>query len=200
MKTPVLVAVLTLSSLVPLPAQEAPSPEPPPSPRQEPPAPPKRVSNEALKVLITVARFEGEKKVLSLPNTILVQSNNRNYTKLRMGFEVPVRTSGASLDKEGKVAPGSGSYQYRNVGVNIDCRVSAQEDGRYQLEGNVEQSSLHTPGDRAGAGLPDVPLFRTLSSVINVTLRDGQSATLVAAADPVSGETVRIDVSLSVVR
>jgi Flp pilus assembly secretin CpaC len=152
---------------------------------------------QPLKVQVTVSRFDGDKKVMSLPHTILVNaSQERAWSKVRMGFEVPVRVG--TTDKDGK-SPAV-THQYRNVGVNIDCRASTTEDGRYALEGTVEQSSLYEPQVRAGTGPPDLPLFRTFSSPINATLRDGQSMTTATATDPVNGETVRIEVSLTVVR
>lgn len=206
MRTPTLAVALSFLSLLPVAAQEAPPPEPTPAPRPSPrpvplpvplPAPQPRRSVEPLKVQVTVSRFEGDKKVSSLPNTLLVNANqDRTWTKLRMGFEVPVRVG--TTDKESKTPVAT--HQYRNVGINIDCRAYTMDDGRYALEGTVEQSSLYTPAERTGTGLPDLPLFRTFSSAINATLRDGQSATIVAATDPVSGETVRIDVSLNVIR
>ena len=185
MRKPALVVALSLLSILPVAGQE---PAPAPLPRRP---------VQPIKVQVTVSRYEGEKKVLSLPNTILVNAKQDGaWSKVRMGFEVPVRVG--TTDKDGKTPVTT--HQYRNVGVNIDCRANTTEDGRYALEGTVEQSSLYTPAQREGAGLPDLPLFRTFSSPINATLRDGQSMTTATATDPINGETVRIDVSLTVVR
>ena len=46
----------------------------------------------------------------------------------------------------------------------------------------------------------DLPFFRTFNTSFNALLRDGQTATHVAATDPVSGESVRIEVGVTVVR
>ena len=199
MRTPTLAAVVSLLCLVPLVAQEpAPEPAPRPVPRPEPrpgrPAVP-------LKVQVTLSRFEGDKRASSLPYSLLVNASDRMWgerTSLRMGIEVPVRVGTPPADKEGKLGPGS--YQYRNVGTKIDCRANGMEDGRYLLDVTVEQSSLNSPADRSAANIPDLPLFRSFNSSFTAALRDGQSATTVAATDPVSGESVRIELSLIVVR
>src|SRR3954465_6562376 len=64
-----------------------------------------------LKVLLTLARYQGEKKISSAPYTLWVTANDPHTTNLRMGVEMPVPT-GASLN-------------YRNVGTSIDCNASA---------------------------------------------------------------------------
>ena len=202
MRTPALAAALALT-LVPLSAQEPARPAPPaaPAPARPPaaPQPPPRPPSVPLKVQVTVSRLEGEKKTLSLPYTLVVRAPERDWgerTSLRMGIDVPVRMGPLAPDKEGKPSP---AYQYRNVGTRIDCRA-LQQDDRYQLELTVEQSSLNNPSERAAAMIPDLPILRSFNSTFSALLRDGQSVTTVAATDPVSGENVRIDVSVTVVR
>jgi hypothetical protein len=45
-----------------------------------------------------------------------------------------------------------------------------------------------------------VPAFRTFTSSFSVLLRDGQTAQHTAATDPVSGEVLRIDVTVNVLK
>jgi hypothetical protein len=212
MRIPALAVAVALT-LVPLSAQEPAPPAPPtvPTPVRPPAAPqpptpaegafrrPPRPPSVPLKVQVIVSRFEGEKKTLSLPYSLLVSAPEREWgerTSLRMGIDVPVRTGPAAADKEGKPSP---TYQYRTVGTRIDCRAF-QMDDRYQLELTVDQSSLNNPTERAAAPTSDTPILRTFSSTFSPGLRDGQSVTTVVAADPVSGENVRIEVSVNVVR
>jgi hypothetical protein len=152
-----------------------------------------------LKVQVTISRSEGDKKTLSLPYTLLVNAPEREFgdrTSLRMGIDVPLRTGAMGPDKEGKPAP---SYQYRNVGTRIDCRALRSED-RYQLETTVEQSSVNNPSERASFGSPDVPIMRSFNTSFSASVRDGQTVTTVVAADPVSGETVRIELTATAAR
>ena len=46
--------------------------------------------------------------------------------------------------------------------------------------------------------MPYPPVFRSFQSNNALALRDGQSQQYVAAADPVTGETIRVDVTLTV--
>jgi hypothetical protein len=179
----------------PAPPEVLPTPAEPGAPRRPP-----RPSAVPLKVQVTISRMEGDKKTLSLPYTLLVNAPEREWgerTSLRMGIEVPLRTGAMGPDKEGKPAP---SYQYRNVGTRIDCRANRTEADRYLLETTVEQSSVNNPSERASQGSPDVPIFRSFNTSFSANLKDGQSVTTVVAADPVSGESVRIEVSASAVR
>ena len=48
--------------------------------------------------------------------------------------------------------------------------------------------------------MPDRPLFRTFNISLDPMLRDGQSIQAVASTDPVTGEVVKIDVTLNVVK
>jgi len=124
-----------------------------------------------------------------------------------MGIEVPV----AVTTKEG-----ANSFQYRNVGTNIDCRARSLGDGRFKLDLGVEQSSIYRSPEAAasaaggGGETPDrpvpvespngPPLFRTFNAQFAVVLRDGQSSQHTTATDPVSGEVMKIDVGLTVLK
>lgn len=163
-----------------------------------------------LRVQIVFTKYQGEKKVASLPYTLTCNAGERAPAVLRMGIEVPVPVP---LAKEG--AP---SVQYKNVGTNIDCRPSALEDGRYSVDLTVEQSSIYSTVDekgrrpgpsesdgRSAGGMTDtplggIPMFRTFRSTFIPILRDGQSAQYTVATDPVSGEVVKIDVTLTVLK
>ncbi|HKC11669.1 MAG TPA: hypothetical protein VKI41_06390 [Vicinamibacteria bacterium] len=142
-----------------------------------------------VKVQVVFARYAGEKKTSSLPYTLSLGAPGRP-ARLRMGIEVPV------------VLDGSGKQQYRNVGTNLDCSAEPLDDGRYKLDLTVEQSSIHVPEqDKKAVGSgPENPLFRTFNVSFTVLLRDAQTASHVLAADPVSGEILKLDVTLSVLK
>jgi hypothetical protein len=113
---------------------------------------------------------------------------------MRMGLETPIPVS-HPVTGPGDAKPRT-SYNYRNVGTNLDCRARATNDGRYQLEMSVENSSALS--GTGASGMP--PLFRTFNVNLNPILRDGQSLQTVASTDPVSGEVVKIDVAMNVVK
>jgi hypothetical protein len=52
----------------------------------------------------------------------------------------------------------------------------------------------------AGGAAEGAPLFRRFETAIEVILRDGQTVQTIASTDPVTGEVVKIDVTLNVVK
>ncbi len=191
--------LVCLLPVLPLAAQEKPAPDASETkPAPQPEASRARPSLVPLRVQIAIARFEGEKKVTSLPFTLMVNAGDGPNTSLRMGVEMPIPVT--QFLPAGGAAPGPTSFQYRNVGINIDCRADDLKDGRYRIDTNVEQSSVTTAAERRTPGTADAPFFRTFKTSFKALLRDGQTTTHVVATDPVSGETVRIELGLAVVR
>lgn len=146
-----------------------------------------------LKVTVVISRFQGEKKTGNLPFVLTVNSSDR--TSLRMGAEVPIPQTTL---KEATLAT---SYQYRSVGTQIDCRASAMmNDGRVALSLTVNDNQLSME-DRPDAGaMRGLPRFSNFTSTATLTLRDGQTMEYTAATDKTSGEVVRVQVTLNVVK
>jgi hypothetical protein len=183
------------------------------SPEEKSPAPEPKNGITPLSVRLTFVRSQGEKKVSSLPYTLICNATandrERRSAKLRMGIEVPVMVTAGSKD-------GAPPIEYKNVGTNIDCSASPAEDGRFRLDLVVEQSSVYSAvEERIRAGAPEGesalhkfgelrfgerPVFRTFNTNFTPLLRDGQTAQYTAATDPISGEVVRVDVTLNVVK
>ncbi len=153
----------------------------------------------ALRVQLVITRLQGEKKQASLPYTFVVSARPSqtcpvSRVRMRMGVDTPVPTM--MVDDKGAMT--GRQVQYKTVGTNIDCSADDLGDGRYKLLLGVENSSA-LPGDKGAAGgLAEYPLFRKFEITLDPILRDGQKAETVTSTDPVSGEVVKIDVSLSV--
>jgi hypothetical protein len=196
-------AVAALLSAPPGRAQETPKPETAKSP--EIAMMPRSKTPTLLRALIGITRYQGERKVASVPYTLLLTTDGRKV-RLRMGVEVPITVATFAKADDPKSGPVS-SFQYRSVGTNIDCWAEDRGEGIYQLALTVENSSIYTATEsRTAVGLNDAglatdrPLFRTFNVTLNPTLRDGQTVQTVASTDPVSGEVVKIDVTLNVVK
>jgi Flp pilus assembly secretin CpaC len=138
-----------------------------------------------LRVDIVMTRLQGDKKIASYPYKVSVVPGRP--ATIRMGTEVPIPVT----TKDETV-----SFQYRNVGTNLECHAEAVEKGRYRLTLNVEHSSL---GDSVDVGKAiRAPMFLTRNARAEVILRDGETQTYTTAADPTTGDVVKIDVTLDV--
>jgi len=169
--------------------------------QQKPEAAPRAAAEQIpLRVQLVVARYQGDKKISSIPYTLSVVANDNDKTSMRMGVDVPVPQT-VFKTGEGTSAPVS-SYNYRSVGTNIDCSARTIEGGWFKLDLGVSDSAVYLPdkGGAAAGSLAGIPSFRSFTSTFNVLLKDGQTAQHIAATDPVSGEVLRVDVTLTVLK
>lgn len=189
MKRLVIVAAALVALASPARAQE-----------QKPPTTPNAVAPVSVKVQVVLSRYQGDKKVTSLPYTLTVNMDDRNrnngQANLRLGTQVPITTMvHQTSDSTSPMVP---TVQYRDVGTSIDCVATALDDGRFKLNLTVEDSSVET-GSGSGGNSPH-PAFRSFRTSDTVLLRDGQSAQYSTATDRVSGDLWKVDVTLTVVK
>jgi hypothetical protein len=199
LSTLALVFAFALVSAALVRAQDKPTPAPTKAAMQATP----------LKIQVVISRYQGEKKISSLPYSMSVTSGGGRLdptagaafvgrANLRMGAKVPIAatTFGPSAN-DGKTVS---SFQYQDVGTNIDCQVWATDDGRFRVEITVDDSSIY-PDDKEMPGIvKGNPSFRSFRASDSMLLRDGATAQFTTATDKVSGETVRVDVTLTVVK
>jgi type II secretory pathway component GspD/PulD (secretin) len=166
-----------------------------------PPSPPPPATNvTALMVEITISRYQGDKRISSLPYTIAVTPDSKQ-SNLRMGGSVPIPSTTFTPSKEGDAKAPLTSYTYRDIGTGFDVSAAPAAEGRYRISISIDESSVYPPGE---AGKNDVlardaPAFRSLRSNNTLLLRNGQSVEYTAATDRITGETARISVKLTVV-
>jgi hypothetical protein len=156
-----------------------------------------------LKLQVTFAEHEGEKKLASLPYTFFVQAAEAipgsPWTKIRTGSRVPVFV--------GKDA----SLQYMDIGTNIDARGLASGEGRYDISLLLERSwvegdVLVAAGKLAGStpeavpGQFKEPIIRQFKTELNLAMHDGQTVQTTQAADPLSGRVLTVSVTMNVVK
>lgn len=148
-----------------------------------------------LRVQVVFSRYQGEKKVSSVYYTLPVNADDGALSRVSMGFQVPLRYE--SKESYGNVV-------FKDVGNSVTCRAEGAEDARFRLSCSFDQSSLHaTNGDppaRVTDGPPLPPVLRNFRSEAAFFLRDGQNSQLTVATDPVSGDVVKVDVTLTVVK
>jgi len=168
---------------------------------QEKPASDAKAPTATLKLQVTVAEQEGEKKVANLPYTFFLRAGENApaspWAKLRMGSRVPVHAG-----KEG--------LQYFDVGTNIDARALAMSDGHFDLSLNLERSWVEgeapvSSGTNGSLGESNPtqnrePIIRQFKTELTLSLRDGQTIQTTQAADPLSGRVLTITVTMNAVK
>jgi len=160
--------------------------------------PPSNAPN-TVRIQVLLSRYQGEKKLGSLPYTLSIQPDDRSrsgHATVRLGTQVPITTT---VRQSGEAnAPSVPTVQYRDVGTSIDCTVVSLLDGRFKVDISVEDSSVDTPP--AGGSNPAHPPFRSFRTSDSLLLTDGQSAQFSTATDRVSGDVWKVDVTLTVVK
>src|SRR5262245_66648705 len=85
-----------------------------------------------VKLQIVLGRYQGEKKVSSIPYSLAVNvglpCERCNLANLRMGAKVPIAMIAPTV-VDGKPVTPPGPVQYQDVGTNIDARVDALDPG-----------------------------------------------------------------------
>jgi len=150
-----------------------------------------------LKMTITVTEFDGDKKVKSLPYTMVVVADGRPpKSVVKIGSRVPV------------YAGKEYGMQYVDVGTSIDCQAARAKDNKFDIrlilerswvEGNVAVAVDPATALQSSGQFPE-PILRQFKSELSLTLRDGQSIESSFATDPLSGKVFKVDVSLNIAK
>ncbi|HEX5069445.1 MAG TPA: hypothetical protein VFV78_04450 [Vicinamibacterales bacterium] len=195
------------SSWTPATAQQADAkPAQPPQPPSLPTVP--------VRVDVTLTRYQGDKKVSSLPFSLYASAGRQmqGQVRMRMGIDVPI---GMTTTTETRTTPGSNGNpgvtnatgnsstrpEYRSIGTDIDTYVLRTDETHYSVYVSISDSSIYTAdGDAKSLKPADAAAFRTFSTSNTVILRDGQTLPFGTGTDKVSGEVIKIEVTLSVIK
>ena len=177
---------------VPVPPAPPAAPQAPTGPTAPaPPAPAAAAAPQvSFKVDFVLTRFQGDKKLSSLPYSILVASG-RNSATLRSGSQIPVPA--------GKETNNVTPYTYQTVGVSITVSsILALSDGRYAVQLNFDDSSVMDSNAPGASTLG--PVIRSNSFSSSILVREGQPLQFSVATDKVSGETLKAELTLTVLK
>lgn len=174
------------------------------------PPPPPPLPAQAAQVDVVLARYQGEKKTSSLPFTLMLTAEpHAGAVSIRMGVDVPVGTSTSNVTQTTGAQGGSpravettkAVTEYRNVGTSIDSSVSRIDETNYRVYVYVNDSSLFSaePG-KVPSGMTDPAAFRTFSTQNTLMMKDGQTRLYGVATDKVTGETLKIEVKLTILK
>ena len=152
-------------------------------------------SSVPLKLDVVFTRFQGEKKVGRLPFTMLLNSDN-SFAELKMGLMVPLR-----YEKENM----HGNVVFKDVVTSVNCRARPLSGERFALACGFNQDSVYSPNGqdpaadaKASAALTP-PVVRRFGSQTTLILQDGQTVQH-SATDPLTGEVLEVDVTLTVTK
>ena len=156
-----------------------------------------------LSVEVTISRYQGNELISSLPYVLsLTTGRDDGRASLRMGGQVPVTTSTfmPAVIGDDPQQQTLQSVRYESMGTQIDCFANRVGDDRYKVTVIIDESSVYGDDETSTetTSAPGVPVFRSFESSNTLVLRDGQSRQYTAAADRVTGESIRVDVALTV--
>lgn len=174
-----------LSSL----AQEKPQEKPKTEERTKPSIP--------VKVQIIFTEFDGDKKISSMPYSFMTIADEKfggHYTtSVRTGIRVPIEVDG----KDQKTS-------YMDVGTNIDCGVTSEEDGRFRVYLVFDRSALYpnksSEGERLVSEPNGQPIIREFRTSENLILKDGQTSENTMSIDPMNGHVLRVSVTMTLLK
>jgi hypothetical protein len=147
-----------------------------------------------LKVQVTITRIRDNKQISSLPYTLSVNANDKDVASLRVGAQVALPA--VSFPS----GPGVPSV-YKDIGTYIDCTARTMEDGRFRLRVSIEDSSIYAGNsEQMPQGQMSAPAIRSFKLSNTAVLQDGQSTQFTSAADKLTGEIAKIDISLTVLK
>jgi general secretion pathway protein D len=122
-------------------------------------------------VFAKFVQTEGTTKILAAPR---LRAAEGKKTSLKIGQEVPVPvTTFQATQTGGTTFSPATSFQYRNVGVNLDITPKVNPSGDISLELTAEFSLLGKGAVLAGQ---DLPTFLTRNVVGVLRLRDGETS------------------------
>jgi hypothetical protein len=192
-------AYLFLLSALYLPAQPASGQD---KPQEKSPEKPKAEEHGKIaipvKVQIVFTEHDGDKKIASMPYSFVSTAGDKygsyDSTSIRSGVRIPIETDG----KDQKTT-------YLDVGSNIDCRIVAEEEGRFTLHLVFDRSAIYPSGasseEKLGVTRPNgQPLIRSFRISANMILKDGQTSESVLSTDPLTGHILRVSVTINVLK
>ena len=172
--------------------------------------PPQSLPTLQVQVDVVLTRWQGEKRTSSTPFVLMANASTRgSSTSIRMGVDVPVGTStsnvtqttGAQGSAPRAVATERHATEFRNVGTDIDVNVARVDPTNFSVGINVRDSSIFTSDQtKMPNTLVDPTAFRTFSTSNNLNMTDGQTRLFGVATDKITGETLRIEVKLTVLK
>ncbi len=144
-----------------------------------------------LRLEVVMTRSQGDTVVARLPYSLPVHTGGNN-ARVYGGIQLPIVVR----------HEGSNTVMFKNAGGNVSARAWSLADGRFKVDLSTELGGVYPTNGGAAAedaeGGPAAPVLRSFSTNATLILRDGQSTVFSDSADPITGETVKTEVTLHV--
>ncbi|HET7295346.1 MAG TPA: hypothetical protein VFM88_23205 [Vicinamibacteria bacterium] len=134
-----------------------------------------------LRLDVVYSRYQGERQISSQAYSFFVTPGGEE-SSVRFGLQVPVMV---------RLDAGAPTVMFKDVGTHLSCKAEPPEAGAYRLAFSLEQGTVAEGGSAAN------PALRTFRSQASLRMAPGETRNYVTAADPQSGETLKIDVTLN---
>lgn len=145
-----------------------------------------------LKLTVVISRFSGEKKIGNLPFVLLL-TPAEDRTTVQMSSSVPVPQT---IGKDGLQ-----SFSYQNIGTNISASAGKEiTGGQYVVSLNISDSQMLSDAAAPSEATKGLMRMQSFSSGVRLPLRDGQTITYNAATDKLTGDLVKVEVTLNVLK
>jgi hypothetical protein len=154
-----------------------------------------------IKIQIVVTRYDGEKKIASLPYTLI--GSTESTMTLNTGLQVAVINSVVGSP----VSSGNGpltstpvtNFTYKPIGTNLSSLVTSQNDGKFKIDLTLDNSSV-VPGNSAPGLVTTAPSFQSFTMRNNLIVADGQTVQYASVTDPGNGMVTKVDLTLTTLK
>jgi opacity protein-like surface antigen len=191
-------------------------------------APVTKPPEQVMKVEVVLSRYQGDKRTSNMPFTLWLSApanGGGGGASLRVGVDVPIGSTAATTTESRMNPAGRGQNttgtteattrpEYRNVGTSVDANAWLESaDGQYRVRVSLTDTSVFEPdslrtADAAARAVQGVAVttasnasaFRTFSLSNTLPMRDGQTIEFASATDKITGETVKLTVTINVAK
>jgi hypothetical protein len=140
-----------------------------------------------LRVQFQETRLRGESTTATRATTLALHADAEGAS-VSVGSQIPISVAGKDV----------ATTLIKSVGVEGRVKVETLPDGRYRLDAHFEESSVLTAGGGAPAPTSgDNPILLVVRGESRLVLREGETLPFASAVDPVTGEMVRVDLTVT---
>ena len=152
--------------------------------QESPPARPsetEKAPGRRTRVQFQETRQRGEATTATRPYVLTLHADGKP-AKVFVGAQVILTTPG----------PGAPTSLFKNAGAQAEVAVETLPDGRYRLNAKFEETSVLPGGVPPG----DNPILQIVRGESRLHLREGETVPFASAVDAVTGEVVRVDLTV----